>query len=691
MSNKFDTFEYIQEADFSRLLKQRFREENEGMERAEQAARRNDEQRIKNAQQFDRLIRQIGSFSTTAANFLESRRDENDLKLRNKNQLIIDDTELSYTDKYKWDKAYKEGQKTHNYYTEIARKEREAGNLAIAEDLENLSGRREIILKEQLLQEAAGVYKSKLQLAKENFKATFDDGRVLSYGELTNEIEHKEWLNKYNVEHGFNDTSWASQEFREKYFNPTFRKVIHAEKNEFASKQIAQLENDRNELSRKRLINAAKTGTLGETLYDLLNNQRNNFESESAARLHFADILIDLESTGQLSEHEVDSMYDYEFERNDGGKFTFDSVGWPEFSKANLQLRRLDAQIKALNTKDKENSIEANRYIIDVKSQVAARGERLTELEVKEIQKDFADTFPGLDNRGKEWQYINNLANNTQEDREDMDTVDDLEDKLAKGMPIGDSWKLITGDRNLREKWRKIAETPLGKGLDPTLAANAYEYLEALLKDELEIVAMVPDSPEFVTMLRNIKTKYAEEYRKGQFDTSELKHGNAVQIIEGIIKNNPHQFMKRPVVTTDMGYGIKLSTATKDIRANPAVVTQSIIKGTEEDYKQLEIYAKNPETEDIPPIYKRIAEQNVGFFEKGWTAWSIANAQYQSQTGKELPKPNSQVQIEQKTPLVRYLLIKYPNSKRVQQAVVHDKLEGDFSHKDVLLEGVDIP
>jgi hypothetical protein len=110
-----------------------------------------------------------------------------------------------------------------------------------------------------------------------------------------------------------------------------------------------------------------------------------------------------------------------------------------------------------------------------------------------------------------------------------------------------------------------------------------------------------------------------------------------------------------------------------------------IINGTEEDYKLLVNYANDPVNNRMPPIYRQLA-RNPAFQKRGITAWDIANNQYKSQTGKELPIPNSQKVFRGKSPIVQYLLSRYPTYRTVRQAVVHDKMNGDFSNPETLNE-----
>ena len=62
----------------------------------------------------------------------------------------------------------------------------------------------------------------------------------------------------------------------------------------------------------------------------------------------------------------------------------------------------------------------------------------------------------------------------------------------------------------------------------------------------------------------------------------------------------------------------------------------------------------------------------------------FAEAKKLEKEGKELPMPNSQKVFRGKSPIVQYLLGRYPTYQTVRQAVVHDKMNGDFSSPETL-------
>ena len=265
-----------------------------------------------------------------------------------------------------------------------------------------------------------------------------------------------------------------------------------------------------------------------------------------------------------------------------------------------------------------------------------------------------------------------------------------MEAKIARGEAIGDQWQQISGDDELRAKWQKIASDPAGQGLDVTYTARAHKDIKAVLKTELgEQSALTTDSEEYLLMNRNAQNYYADQYRAAPHDNPQERHLWALEQTLNTIKTDPNQFNTRGTVTVEQSGADKIVKAQADLLANAEngidVTTTRIINGTEADYKLLVNYANDPVNNRMPPIYRQLA-RNPAFQKRGITAWDIANNQYKSQTGKELPMPNSQKVFRGKSPIVQYLLSRYPTYQTVRQAVVHDKMNGDFSSPEIMNE-----
>ena len=686
MTNSQPQFDYDRAPDMTALMKQRQAEEMAGMEAAEQQARFNDEMRLSNAKQFDKMITGIGKFSKTASKALEKHRDARDLKLRNQAQTIKASTGATWGDYVAHTKAWEDGSKEAGYWNSLAVKAREQKNDTLAHELENMSGHKERILKQLLLKNAAINYKDNLTKAKETYTATLEDGSKLSYGQIKTGDDWDEWLLNYNIDQGFNDTSWAKAEFLDQNFYPTYNKAVTQAKSEWSQGEAADLKTEREQGYATQLELAAKTGSLGETVYNLMQSEGAYYQKDGAAgvRIHMRDQLVKLLESGEIDPAQFDSLYDYKFKHNDGHEV--DLSNWQEFDREKINEVILDAQLKDLNNLKKEEQIASTRYVFDLKNQIRQEGRRVTEDEAGKIVSNFEDAFPDQ----VVPQYLLTLNKRTQEDRNDKDIVADMQAKIDRGEAIGEQWQQISGDDELRSKWQKIANDAAGQGLDVTYTARAHKDIKAVLKTQLdEATGLQTDSEEYLLMNRNAQNFYADQYRGAPHDNPQERHQWAIEQTLNAIKTDPNQFNTRGTVTVEQSGADKMVKAQADLLANAAngidVTTTRIINGTEADYKLLENYANDPVNNRMPPIYRQLA-RNPAFQKRGITAWDIANNQYKSQTGKELPMPNSQKVFRGKSPIVQYLLGRYPTYQTVRQAVVHDKMNGDFSNPETLNE-----
>ena len=74
--SEYDTFDYLKPAEYLPSLQQRYSEQNQGFEDAEQVARMNDRQRVANAEIMGRVINNAEKFSKTAATVFKQQRDK---------------------------------------------------------------------------------------------------------------------------------------------------------------------------------------------------------------------------------------------------------------------------------------------------------------------------------------------------------------------------------------------------------------------------------------------------------------------------------------------------------------------------------------------------------------------------------------------------------------------------------------
>ena len=114
----------------------------------------------------------------------------------------------------------------------------------------------------------------------------------------------------------------------------------------------------------------------------------------------------------------------------------------------------------------------------------------------------------------------------------------------------------------------------------------------------------------------------------------------------------------------------------------------TLVPGSEDQYAKLEKYAKDPIGNQIPFFYKELArDMKISKDGTPMTGWHIANMQYKSQTGKELPKPKSVLKLESQSPIIMHLST-WKRSKWNTYQATHMKNGGTFNEPETLTSGL---
>ena len=95
MAEPFDSFDQLDPADYLPALQENYRQQNEGFERAEEMARLNDQQRLADAQNYGRLIDNVGKFSKAMKGRLEKQAKERDQQYQNEASQIALESGIS--------------------------------------------------------------------------------------------------------------------------------------------------------------------------------------------------------------------------------------------------------------------------------------------------------------------------------------------------------------------------------------------------------------------------------------------------------------------------------------------------------------------------------------------------------------------------------------------------------------------
>lgn len=682
-------FSYIKPADFTPRMKEHYDSWNRSEDSAEQMRRLNDAQRLANARLKSSTISQVAQFSKTAASAWKQQQEKRDMQLRNESLILINKLGLNQKDYKKWNKANQQQDQEIGYFLQEASKLREEGpkqDISLAEELEGLSGHKLKVLKRTLLHKASanwsvGFNESKLS----GFKASRVDGSTFEWGEVKTDEDFNEYVESYNRMYGFNDVNGYSHEFLHKEYFPKYNQEVAKARAEWNGRRNLESIIERDETATESFLQAAKSGNLGETIVNYLNsnqgyhvNLEKGISGQKGARQYVISKLMDMVAKKQITAAEVLTMYDHEFTHNGHGKANLGT--WKEFNRDEIETQLYDAETKRIERQNKINGAQSQGYVAEVLDQVQKKGTALTEQEVRDIQRVHRDRFPEVPLPDE----LKTLSTYTQEDIDDLEHVANMEAKLDQGLPIETKdWMRIKGDDQRRKKWKEIAESDLGRGLNSTYLKQANDDIEAKARTVLGMTSGVMDTNtvEYNTLTRNAKAKYAQFYRQGKFETPEEKHDYAIQETLRLLdqeQSNPGSTTlsaRRSVDRNIHSLPGKSTTALKAIidgkENGTNVLTSGILPGTEQDYKRVEAYALDPYNNKLPAVYGYIArglKQNPPL-----TDWHIANMQYKSQTGKDLPQPNQVKVLESKSPVVQYLITRYPNNRKLKRAAALDK------------------
>ena len=688
MANEFSSFEYEQPADYITPLEKSYADINQGFENAQQQIRDNDNQRIANAKILDRAINNAYKFSTTYAKYLEKQRDERDVQLRNDQRMFIHENGITFKDLNDYYNTKDAHNKEISFWESKAQEAEQNQQWDLANKYREITGQRELITKEILVRRQAANLKIDWDQHKSTVKinrGTPENPDWLTIDNATSAEETAQLFREFTVSRGLSQENLGGM--RDEFLNETYfpeydrqLKLISAEHANNAAKQ--DLTERQNEMSELLEVNAlANNDSLGKTIVEKFGGKGthkgfiNNNATET--RNWVKNELVKLVQNGVITAEQAKSALKYQFKSFATGKMTNIS-SWKEFDDFEELITTAETAQFASQAATQTN--KATAFSLDVQNRINERGAPVTELEAVQIEQQFRAAFPGL----AVPQYIKGLSLNTIEDRDDLEYVAAMEEKLAKGIKIETKdWINIKGDSELREKWRKIAASDVGQGLGSAPVANAHERIDAEIRDVLGMTMGTMDakSPRYGTLKDNANALYAQIYRQslGQFETNQQRHDYAITTVLDTIKlekSNPGStaLSVRHRGSIQQSFAYKKKTALSAIHDSAAkgikLWETEVLPGTEDDLARLVKYAENPAGNEIPPIYTIIANESV----KGRTGWEIANAQYRAHTGKDLPQKPKPIQVlETKTPLVKYLVTRFPSRQNLQQAAAVDK------------------
>ena len=689
--NEYDTFTYEKVPDYTAAFDRASNPNAWGSASAQ--ARDNGRQRLADAKRFEQLVNQAQKLSITLAKTFKDQAEKRDKRYMSEAYALHMEAGITQAKLSSWNKRNKDQQgyqKDVGLYNELAAKARAEGKHVLADRLEDITGHKLVMAKQSLLRQAAINWRAGFDANKDNIQLKREDGSILTYGNIRDENEYNQIVREHNVSMGFTDISWASHEFIDQEFRKTMEREQLNGLLTWRRTRNAQRADDRKESWRVALVEGAKTGQLGQTILDLSNTQfaYSSKGTKSSMREDLSTLVAELVDRKDISERAIADLDNFTF-WHEGDNKRVHLHKFKEFDYrrgGHLHQKMIEVQAARLNAIDNEQLIIQKNYMAELDAQVAENGlpsryER-EQLITNWLTSDETKGIPVPDGLKT---YL------TLEDKDDQDKVELIEWKMANGYPVLTSDWADIGDETLRTKYKKEAQGPRGSGIDSSSARKRDDHLSSVVGAKLGELTGRRDekSLEYKLMLENATTEYNQIYMqyRERFPNNEELHDYAFKrvsdmIDRGQIKTQLPDPKDPRAFTSQLQSGRKwLLEGSQGGKSAEALLSGELIPGSEKQFQRLQKYAMNPGLE-IPPYYHKLAERV-----KGMNGYDIANLQYRSQTGKDLPKSRGEEEISKRSPLVRYFYKHYPNGKRIDRA---DKMERghDFNSQDSLIPGL---
>jgi len=575
------------------------------------------------------------------------------------------------------------------FFDEQAQILHEQGHTELAREVRSLTGRRAKMMRRVLLMETTDSYEADFKAGRGEVSIERKGEPDLTWANADSSAEKRMIMSRWRQDQGLlqNDIYQFSDEFLEDVYYKKVRQVdnkILGESNAEAVKLEAatHLEESQRTFAAAGKLN---NGLLGQEVLTFIKENSGRYTSEGGARLAARNILLDMVENGLMTSAEFKSLYRHEFSHR-GHKDPQNLSVFKEFSLDDplLQAKLEAAEGKALNLKTQQLNQESDKYALYWTQKAQENNRPFTESELTQIQQGWDQMNPGRPLP----KALTDQVYRTLEDKEDLDVIADIDDKLERGVKLTDEYMNIKGDQSLRESYAKITVSELGQGLSPAHSKADKKYITALVKENFNMTMGTSDTdtPEYLIMLGNAERLYATSYRNAQFHTAKEKSDWArLQVENAMNRNNGASLKVKTSISSAQSYALKKSTALGHISENGSqVVRKGILPGTEDDFKLLETWATNP-TGSIPPIYN-VLSRSIN--KPGYTGWHLANEQYQAVTGKNLPEPKAIKTLHGKSPMVQNLLTNYPSYNGNRRAAIIDKGNADFNIEGAILPGL---
>jgi len=707
--SEYDTFDYLKPADYLPGLKQRYSEMNQGFEDAEQVAKLNDRQRVANAEIMGRVINNAEKFSKTAAKVFKDQRDKAQKAYKNEAFSLQQKLGASLEDRTKWKKereALGEDTSLMSYYAYRA-EQRE--DVDFANELDGITGWKAQIHEETLAKRWVNEYDTHLWdpengiLSKDEndqyrFQLTLkgDDGQPDRVVNWTNAsiAEKRQLIEHYNVQKGFDGVSHFRKEFATDVFWTGYQNKVEGIIRGEVQKGLELRKQERRETFKVQLATNGEYGhgQFAKAIYDYEKSAIGYYEGDTKAlRADVIEMVKEMIIDGDIDANEA-TLEGFEFFHTGNNKPESLTI-WKEYEDWGDVIN--EARVSKQQAENKEKQAFNIGYVDTLKTNLEEENKLINEATLVEVKGQYDQAY--LAKFGElPTKYPPELENlMTVEDRDDKDIEQILEGKKVRGEKIEyDDYSQINDDK-LRKKWADYSKSAAGQGLTPEAQTHSKKMVPSYVQEKLGTTYGYHDykDPTHNRLLLRAEAAWPVIYNElaDEFDVTtasgRTKLHNAV---DAELNRRMDRWVNEPppestpgTFKQEVNRGLEfIKTSAKNGDTLVESLSSGILKGSENHYKRLEAYAKNPTGSKIPHYYKLIAKST------NLTAWDIANIQYQvNNPGKELPKPSHIVRMENKPDIVNFMNTRYPTTQKARRAKIIET-QTDVNDESLLTPGL---
>ena len=586
-------------------------------------------------------------------------------------------------------------------------------NRELAEQIRNLTGFNGVIAKEVLIGQAAETARSDIKEAIANNSVKIPglgpDGGDLTFANSTGTEDDETLINYWLKTEGLNKNNIGglSSESLTTHYWDRIGKAKALILSDRSVVRVKASKTERENTARSNFLTKANAndGSLGAAIVEFARANAGDYGSRTAAYQWAQTQLLQMLKNRDISAEQFESLYHRKFpHKGQQGKMVslaeLNDV-WNPDKNGDLVSQLRTARREAIQAKETDHAIEADRFVSHIKTRTDERGYPLTEAEAATAIAQW-QSLP--ENAGRAVPArINNLLANTLEDRGDKFVVAEMKHRQDIGLPIGTLYEKIKGDGALYKKWKDISESALGQGLNERHYNEANQRIDYLSRDALDLTMGViqTKSGTYLDLFNNAKALYASEYRNAKFITPDEKHQYAMDQVKNAFaayKSGDRSLVQQDSLSVNQSYStnanealIKLQTGMEANNNNLKKALEGTVILNESDMKQIEAFALNPLTTSLPPICSYLAQNlkhsdSIGLL----TDWHVAAAQYRAKTGKELPQPQAIQKLGLQPKFAQYLLTYKTSHNRLRKASIISKGDGDFNIEEAVQPGIQI-